>query len=401
MARAAGEASVVATRPRSKKRAFLLVVGLGIAAATGGFAYSQQGIEGTDDAQLDADVIAVPSRASGTIARVLFADNQEVKAGTLLAELDAAPLKVALAQAEAALSAAQAVADGADAEAELAATNALGNQQVARAILATNAAGARASEDEIRQGEAQVATAEAQRNQAAIDLARANALFERGAFTRAQHDQATTGKQVADSMLAASRARLSTLLLARAQSQSRVAEASAKVKVSDSVDTLIRQAKARAASAHAQVETARAARDMAALELSYAQTFAPRDGVVSKRSINEGQAVSRGQAIVQLVPKERWVTANFKETQLAHMLPGQSVEVVADAYPDVTLSGEVQSFSGATGARFTLLPPDNATGNFTKVVQRIPVRIRLNDVPEGLALRPGLSVEVRVDTRGK
>jgi membrane fusion protein (multidrug efflux system) len=343
-----------------------------------GYSYTQRGIENTDDAQVDADVVAVPSRASGTIAKVHFVENQEVKAGTLLAELDTAPLKVALAQAEAALVAAQAAADGADADAELSATAALGNRDVARAVLATSSAGARASQDEIRQGEAQVATAEAQARQAALDLERAESLFATGAFTQARFDQAATAKQIADASVASARARLSTLHLARAQSQSKVAEASAKLKVSDSVETLIRQAKARAASAHAQVDTARATRDMAALELSYAQIFAPQAGVVSKKNINEGQSVSRGQPVVQLVPSKRWVTANFKETQLAHMKPGQTVKLTADAFPDVELIGEVQSFSGATGARFSLLP----------------------ELPPDVALRPGMSIEVSVDTKG-
>jgi membrane fusion protein, multidrug efflux system len=394
----ADEVSVVAARPRSRKRVILLSIVLAVGGGLGGYGYVQRGIEQTDDAQVDADLVAVPARTAGVIAQVHFRENQAVKAGTLLAELDAIPLKVALAQSEAALAAAQAAADGADAEAELAATQALGNQEVARAILATSSAGARASQDEIREGEAQVATAEAQQKQALLDLERAESLFSRGAFTKAQHDQAATAKQVADGALAVARARLSSLHLARAQSQSRVVEASAKLKVSDSVQTLIRQAKARAASAHAQVETARAARDMAALELSYTQILAPHDGIVSKKSINEGQAVGRGQTIVQLVPSERWVTANFKETQLARMKPGQTVKLTADAFPDAVLEGEVQSFSGATGARFSLLPPDNATGNFTKVVQRVPVRIRLHDLPAGVALRPGMSVEVSVDT---
>ncbi|MET0344053.1 MAG: HlyD family secretion protein, partial [Polyangiales bacterium] len=183
------------------------------------------------------------------------------------------------------------------------------------------------------------------------------------------------------------------------QSRSKVAEATAKLEVSDNVDTLMQQAAARAATARAQAETAQAVRDLAALELSYTKIHAPHDGVVSKKSINEGQAIASGQTIVQLVPDARWVTANFKETQVAHMRTGQPVKVQVDAFPDVKLSGHVQSFSGATGARFTLLPPDNATGNFTKVVQRIPVRIQLDAAPEGVPLLPGMSVSVKVDTR--
>jgi membrane fusion protein, multidrug efflux system len=143
-----------------------------------------------------------------------------------------------------------------------------------------------------------------------------------------------------------------------------------------------------------------AARDLAALELSYTRILAPRAGTVSKKSIAVGQQVSTGQPIVQLVTPERWVTANFKETQLAGMKPGQPVELEIDAFPGATLRGQVESFSAATGSRFTLLPPDNASGNYTKVVQRVPVRVRVTDLPEGVSLRPGMSVELTVDTNG-
>jgi membrane fusion protein, multidrug efflux system len=271
---------------------------------------------------------------------------------------------------------------------------------MARANLQTNAMGARASSDGILEGEAQVQSARARLAQAKVDFERARSLFDSGAFTKAQLDAADTAQQVAATTLAAEAAHLSTLKLAKTQSQSRVVEASAQLRVSDSVDTLVRQARARAAVAHAQVDTAKAARDRAALDLGYTKIFAPRAGVVSKKSINVGQSVANGQAIVQLVPEERWVTANFKETQLANMKVGQPAHFTLDAYPGLTLEGEVLSFSGATGARFTLLPPDNATGNFTKVVQRVPVRIRVRDVPAGVSLRPGMSVDLEIDTKG-
>jgi membrane fusion protein, multidrug efflux system len=382
----------------TKRQKILLLVAL--VSGLGGFGYyrSVRGIESTDNAQVDADVVAVPARVGGTVARVLFAENQRVSKGTLLAELDAAPLAAKLAQAEASLLAAQASADAADADAELAETSAVGNRDVARANLANNAVGVRASGDGIREGEAQLANARAAQRQSQLDLSRAQQLFASGAFTQSQLDSAQTAYERALSAQAASEARLSGLRLAVSQSQSRVAEASARLKLSDHVDTLVHQAKARAAFAHANVETARAARDLAALDLSYTRVLAPEDGVVSKKNINAGQSVASGQTIVQLVPDARWVTANFKETQLAHMKPGQPARFTLDAYPELDLEGDVQSFSGATGARFTLLPPDNATGNFTKVVQRVPVRVRVHALPAGIELRPGMSVELSVDT---
>jgi membrane fusion protein (multidrug efflux system) len=143
-----------------------------------------------------------------------------------------------------------------------------------------------------------------------------------------------------------------------------------------------------------------AARDLAKLELSYTTVTAPQDGVVSKKSIAVGQTVAAGTPIAQLVPnKAMWITANFKETQIGSMHPGQPVDIEIDTFHGVKLHGTVESFSGATGARFALLPPDNATGNFTKIVQRVPVRVRFDDIPSSVALRPGLSAEITVDTR--
>jgi membrane fusion protein (multidrug efflux system) len=179
-----------------------------------------------------------------------------------------------------------------------------------------------------------------------------------------------------------------------------VQEASARAEQAGEVDVLIAQARARAATAHAQVAVAQAARDLAALELSYTKIVAPQDGVVSKKTASVGQMLAAGQGIVQLVPtRELWVTANFKETQITKMRAGQPAKVEVDAFPGVGLHGEVESFSAATGARFSLLPPDNASGNFTKVVQRVPVRVKLRDLPQGVALRPGMSVELTIDTR--
>jgi membrane fusion protein (multidrug efflux system) len=143
----------------------------------------------------------------------------------------------------------------------------------------------------------------------------------------------------------------------------------------------------------------RAVRDLALLDVSYTHILAPHDGAVSRKTVNEGQSVGAGQPVVQLVTPEIWVTANFKETQVGRMRVGQPAHFSVDAFPGVELEGDVQSLSGATGARFSLLPPDNATGNFTKVVQRVPVRVHVRDVPAGVTLRAGMSVDLTVDTR--
>jgi membrane fusion protein (multidrug efflux system) len=231
------------------------------------------------------------------------------------------------------------------------------------------------------------------------DHERFEALFAEHAISRSQRDQAATAYDTAQAELDAARARSSTLRMSATEAKSHVVEASAKLKQTSNVPALAREARAKAEAARAQVASAKAERDLAALELSYTKIYAPHDGVLSKKSVNEGQTVSAGQSVVQLVTSDLWITANFKETQLAAMHIGQPASFTVDAMPNKELHGEVQSFSGATGARFTLLPPDNASGNYVKVVQRIPVRIRVNSPVEGLGIVPGMSVELTVDTR--
>jgi membrane fusion protein (multidrug efflux system) len=378
----------------------LAVLALVLTGGGGAYYLAQRGLESTDNAQVDAEVIAVPARVPGTISAVHFAENQRVKTGELLAVLDDAPARAKLAQAEAALEAARAAADAAEADARVVRTQARGNRALALASLQTSHAGASAASVQVHEAEAAVKAAEAQLAQAEDDAQRADELFASGALARSSLDQAQTARSLAQANLEAARARLTTLTSTVGQAESRVVEASARVTQTSDVDSIVAQAQARARAAHAQVETAQAARDLAALELSYTRILAPHDGVVSKKTVAVGQQVAVGQPIVQLVTPERWVTANFKETQLARMQPGQRVRLEIDAFPGAELVGHVESLSAATGSRFTLLPPDNASGNFTKVVQRVPVRIRVGELPDGVSLRPGMSVALTVDTRG-
>ena len=387
------------TEPRSKRS---LVLGLIAAAviAGGGFWYvTHRGLENTDNAQIDGDVVSVPARLGGVVTKISFAENQRVKSGDLLAELDSAPAQARLAEAEANVFAAQAQADAADATARVAETNAIGDKSVADASLITASVGAASSSDQIKEAAAQLESAQTSLAQARIDNDRAKRLLSTGAISQAESDRADTQLKVAQSTVDVARARLTSFKSSAAQAQSRVVEAKAKAKISNDVATQIQLAQARAKAAHAQVDTAKAARDLAALDVSYTKIFAPSDGVVSKKSINVGQMLSPGQSVVQLVTDKLWVTGNFKETQVAQMRVGQSASVEVDAFSGSAIEGEVESFSGATGAKFTLLPPDNATGNFTKVVQRLPVRVRLHGVPPGITLRPGMSVDLTVNTR--
>jgi membrane fusion protein (multidrug efflux system) len=388
-------AETVKSRSRSGIRWLLAIAAVG---GAGAYWHAHADVESTDDAQVEADLTAVPARAAGTVKAIHFHDNEPVRAGQLLAELDDQPAQARLAQAEASLAAAEAAAHVADLAVQLTQTNAKSSLQAANAGLRSSAVGVQSTTAQIEEAQARVQNASARLAEADQNLQRVEALFRAGASAQAQLDQQRTQREVAKTELTRAQAARTSVELARDQAVTRVSEAQARVSQSAEVDALIREAKARAEQARAAVETARAQRTLAALELSYTKVYAPVDGVVSKRTINLGQNVSQGQGIVQLVPGARWVVANFKETQLARIRVGHPVTVNVDAYPGQRFSGSVESFSGATGSRFAVLPPDNASGNFTKVVQRVSVRIELSDLPEGLELRPGMSVEVEVDT---
>ena len=385
---------------KARPKPILLGILALLAALGGGYWFMHRGLESTDDAQIDADVIAVPTRTTGAVVSVHFEDNQVVKAGDLLVELDSAPAKARLAQAEAELVAATAAADAADATAKLAEANATGQKAVAEAGLTGASVAVVATSDQIAEAKANLVAAKATRDKAKLELDRTKALVQSGAVPGAQLEAAQAAYDTAEAAVTQAEARVTTIKANTSQAQAKVIEASAKVKQVDTVDAQIAEAKARAAAARARVATATAARDLSALDLSYTSIRAPRAGIVSKRTVAVGQMVSAGQAIVSIVPTDNvWVTANFKETQLANMKIGQPVTFSIDAYGGREVHGTIESFSGATGAKFALLPPDNATGNFTKVVQRVPVKIKITEKIEGLALRPGMSVELTVDTR--
>lgn len=390
-----------AVEPRSKRSLVLLIVTAAVLIGGGIWYLTHHGLENTDNAQIDGEVVSVPARIGGVVTRVHFLENQRVKAGDLLAELDAVPAQARLAEAEANLFAAEAQAEAADATARVSETNAIGDKSVAAASLNTAAVGAASTGDQIKEATAELQSAQTSLAQAKLDQERARRLLDTGAISKAEFDRSDTQYKVAESTVDVARARLTSMQSSAAQARSRVVEAKAKATITNDVDTQIALAHARAKAAHAQVDTAKAARELAALDVSYTKVLAPSDGIVSKKSINVGQMLSPGQSVVQLVTDKIWVTGNFKETQVAKMHVGQPATIGVDAFSGSDIAGEVESFSGATGAKFTLLPPDNATGNFTKVVQRIPVRVRLREVPAGIALRPGMSVDLTVDTRGK
>ena len=310
--------------------------------------------ESTDDAAVDGHIVPVVAKVGGYVTLVSVGENDPVKEGQVVVQLDTAELAVRLAQSQADFAAAQANAGGAG------------------------------------MAEAQVATASGQRAalQSQVIAARANA-------TRAESDlrrmQELASKQIVSEQ---------QLDAARATSASASAAVSAAERQASAATGGVSGAEAGTRLATARLEAARAARDNAALQLSYARVTAPSTGFVSRKTVEVGQLVQPAQQLMSIVAdSDTWVTANFKETQLSGMKVGQPVEVDVDAYDGCSVTGHVQSISGATGSRFSLLPPDNATGNFTKVVQRIPVRIAI-DKTCGAAkpLRPGMSVAAHVKT---
>jgi membrane fusion protein (multidrug efflux system) len=385
-----------------KNRVRLIAMGVlavGVAGVAGWYAL-HAGLESTDDAQVDADVVNVPARLGGSITKVLFAENQPVKAGDVLVEIDSAQPAAKLAQAEADLAARKAEAAATDAQVAVVEATAKGQKSAAEASLQGAAVSAGSTSDEIAQADAQVAAAQVAVEQAQIDLDRQKKLFADNATPKQELDRAQTAFQAGSANLASAKAHQAVVHSQTAQARAHVEEARARVGQSSAVSAQIDQARARAAAAAAAVQMAQATRDLAALDLSYTKIVAPRDGIASKKSVVIGQMLGVGQTVASIVPTgDAWVTANFKETQLSKMRAGQPVDVEIDAYPGLVLHGDIESFSGATGSRFSLLPPENATGNFTKVVQRVPVRIRLKDVPQDRTLRPGMSADVTVDVR--
>jgi|HubBroStandDraft_1064217.scaffolds.fasta_scaffold91776_1 membrane fusion protein, multidrug efflux system len=390
----------VAAPKRNRVRAIALgVLAVGIAGILGWYVL-HAGLESTDDAQIDADVVSVPSQSANIVTKVLFVENQIVKAGDVLVELDSAQATARLAEAEAQVATAKAAADASDADVGIVQATVRGQKSAAEASLQGAAVSATATSDEIAQADAELAAAVAGVEQARSDLERQKRLFADNATPKQELDRAQTTFDAATARRAQAAAHQAIVHSRTAQARASVEEARARVGQTSAVAEEISQAQAKAAEAHARVQAAEAQRDLAAIEVAHTKVVAPRDGIASRKGVVVGQLLAVGQPVASIVPAtDVWVTANFKETQLDKMRVGQPADIDIDAYSGLQLHGEVESLSGATGARFSLLPPENATGNFTKVVQRVPVKIRIKDLPTDRTLRPGMSADVTVDTR--
>lgn len=379
----------------------LIVLGVIAALSIGGYllyARLTRGSQSTDDAQVEADVVPLSARVGGLVAKVQVADNTLVKKGDVIALLDAADLQARVKQAEGELGAAKAQADSADAQAKVTEAAARGGFSTARAQVSTSQAQVLSTDAQIASAKAQLVRAEADVRRTTTDVERMKQLRAANAVPQEKLDNAQSSLDAAQASLLAAQAQLASAEESKRVAQSRVAEANGLLDTNTPVDAKVAGARASAELAHARVTTAEAVLELAKLNLSYASVVAPTDGLVTRLMVREGQLISPGQALASVVPLHTYLVANFKETQVGAMKPGQSVDIELDAFSGQRLHGTVESLAGGTGSRFSLLPPDNASGNFVKVVQRVPVRIAWSDLPATLPVRAGMSAVVTVKT---
>jgi len=379
------------------KRLYLIIGGVVLLGLIlyGIYALLSSGKEATDDAQVSADIVPVAARVAGQVTAVYITENQAVKAGQPIADLDPADAQVKLAQAEGDLQTAEAQAADADARTAVTSATARGALTAAQGALQSSKESVDTSAASISEAHAAVARAAANAQKARLDFARAEELGGKGDISRAQVDAARAANESAAADLAQAHARLIASENTRQAAQANVQTAQGRVQQSAPVAEQINAAQAQARLAHARVTTAQAVVRAAQINLSYTRVTAPRDGIAAKLGVHPGSYVTAGMPIFQLVPATTYVQANFKETQMTDMRPGQRATIRVDALGRRDFEGRVESLSGGTGASFSLLPPDNASGNFVKVVQRVPVRISWKGPPAD-QVPVGSSAEVTV-----
>jgi membrane fusion protein (multidrug efflux system) len=398
----------------SKVRRLLLLGGTLLVVVVAGLFFYFHNRESTDDAQVDGHITPVASKIYGRVAEVQVLDNQQVKAGQVLVKIDPRDYQASLDQAKAALALAESEAQSAGVDVPRTRENvASGNSSADAQFLGAEADLARAQATyeqaqtaDLAWAEANVDKSRANAELAKADLARYLPLLEKGEISKQQYDAAKANADATASALKADQEKLAqaerSVDITRAQlnaAKARVDQARATVSLAHADVMQVKMRSADAQAKLAKVQQARAALEAAQLNLSYTDIVAPVAGVATHKQVEAGQIVQAGQGLLVVVPlQDVWVTANFKETQLKNMRPGQKAEVKVDTYGK-TFPGHVDSIAGATGAVLSLLPPENATGNYVKVVQRIPVKIMLDPIaPEKAILRPGMNVDATVVT---
>jgi membrane fusion protein, multidrug efflux system len=395
-----------ANKPNSagRSRAFLIFFAVVLLLGIGGLLYwlhSRQ-FESTDDAQIDAHLNPVTSRVEGTILRVYVEDNQDVKAGAALVDLDQRDFKVSVAQAVAELARARSMVIAERPNVPITEVSNVANITGAEAEVATSQAALAAAERDREVNAAKVSEAEANNAKAQADLARYKLLIAKEEVSQQEFDQVVATAKAQTATVAATEAGLQGA--ARTVDQRRAQLAQSETKLAQyrrNAPQQIAIRRAQVQSNQASAESAQAQLEQSRLQLSYTNISAPVSGIVMRRSAEIGSHVAAGQQLMQIAQiSDVWITANYKETQLSRIRPGQSATIHVDALKE-DFEGYVENISGSTGAVASVLPPENATGNYVKVVQRIPVRLRFKPGQQGLnLLRPGMSVEPSVRVGG-
>jgi membrane fusion protein (multidrug efflux system) len=357
--------------------------------------------ESTDDAQIDGYVNPISSRVSGYITKVYVEDNQYVKAGTLLAQIDPTDYEVALGSAQATLANDRATADASQVNVPITLVNSGSAIASAQADVDNSRAGISGSEKQLAAARAALLQAQANNAKAQDDVKRYKQLVDKQEIPEQQYVQAVQTANATTAAVEVAAANVQADQDAVTQAEGKLDQAVAARESARTGPQQVRIQQSRALAAAAMADKSKKAVEQAQLNLNYTRIVAPVDGLVAKRSVQVGQYVVPGQQLLAVIPLDDiWVTANFKETQLKGVRPGEPVQIYVDAY-DRDYTGYVESIAGGTGAIFSLLPPENATGNYVKVVQRVPVRLRFNAGQDpDHRLTPGLSAEPKVRVRG-
>jgi membrane fusion protein (multidrug efflux system) len=384
------------TRPRKIVAAVVIV----LAAATAFYWWYSSHWVSTDDAQIDGTIDPISARIAGHVTLVNAEDGQFVRAGDLLVEIDPTDYQVAYERAKAEHQDAVAKAGGAHLNVPVTSAATSSRLSEASAGLDNAQAGLTAAQEQLNADKAALSEAEAENTKAQADLRRYTVLVADDTVAREKYDEILASARTAAAKVDAAHALVKASEEKVSQAQGKVTQAAAQLQSARTAPKQVGIARSQAESAVAAVQTAKASVDQAELNLRYTKVYAPVTGIIADKSVAVGQNVSPGQVLMDVAPVEDiWVTANFKETALRHMRPGQPVKIHADAYGK-DYDGHVDSIGGATGARLSLFPPENATGNYVKVVQRVPVRILFDKGQDKEhLLRVGMSVEPKVKIR--
>ncbi|MFZ0519044.1 MAG: HlyD family secretion protein [Acidobacteriaceae bacterium] len=385
--------------PRSRRRFFiigavvLLLIGVGL------YWWHSTYYESTDDAQIDGNLVQISARIKGYISKVNVEDNQQVEKGQVLVEIDPRDAQAALDQGEAALATAKANYEAALANVPITTTSTGATLSSAAAGVQVALSTISGAEKQLDAAQAQLLSAQADNTKAQLDLQRYTPLVQRDVVSKQQYDAVVATAASAKAQVAAAEANLQGARDQVRVSNDKLAAARADYNSAQTGPKQVAAQRAKADAAAAQVQAAEAELETDRLNLSYTKIIAPDTGIVNKKTVQVGQNVSAGQTLMTLIPLTNiWVTANFKETQLDHMRVGQPATFTVDAYGGRTYHAKVTQIGGATGSMLSLFPPENATGNYVKVVQRIPVRLDLTNQQEDSdhLLRPGMSVNPSV-----